>query len=132
MADFSIRVFDTLADLGFPRLANPADFAPGKRRAIESFPTSAWRSLKLRPLPGKANASSEHVRRALETLMERVPITLCAMPTHDEVQALIAGLAASPLYGCATLGNFLCGQAPAYLESAWREGFTVNPQERSD
>ena len=52
---FAIELFDRLAALGWPRLPDASALASSGRFSIESFPTSAWRSLGLKPLPGKAN-----------------------------------------------------------------------------
>src|ERR1700755_1957415 len=65
MAEFSIQLFGALHDAGFPRLMEPLDLPRGTKLAIESFPTSAWRSLKLLPLAGKSKASVGHVRNTL-------------------------------------------------------------------
>lgn len=127
MAEFSIELFDALAISGFLRLDSADDLLPGRRLAIESFPTSAWRSLRLRPLPGKARTSASQLTACTATLGSLVPLTLTRQPSHDELQALVAGLAGLSLLGHLTIGYKLFGSRPTQLLGAWREGFIVNP-----
>ena len=129
---FAIEVFERLAERGWPRLPSASALAPGARFALESFPTSAWRFLGLQPLPGKANRSGASVEEKLDALRRRCALTIRGATTlsHDELQAVVAGLAgigvgAHPLYTFA-----LAGVAPFEREGAWREGFIVNPVAR--
>lgn len=71
---FAIELFDRLAGLGWPRLPDASALASSSRFAIESFPTSAWRSLGLKPLPGKANTPAGMVQEKLAELGCLVPI----------------------------------------------------------
>jgi len=127
MVEFSIRLFDALDDAGYPRLIDLSDLSDGKRLAIESFPTSAWRSLGQKPLMAKSRASVGHVEDRLKGLRELIPISLDEQPSHDELQALIAGLAGLPLLGFTTIGYEFRGTKPVRLDGTWREGFIVNP-----
>jgi hypothetical protein len=129
---FAIEVFGRLAKRGWPRLPSASALAPGGRFAVESFPTSAWRSLGLRPLPGKANRSGASVEDKLDELRGVYPLTIggATSLSHDELQAAVAGLAGigvgeHPLYAFD-----LAGVAPFEREGAWREGFIVNPVAR--
>jgi len=92
MAEFSIQLFDALAEAGYRRLMEAADLSAAKRLAIESFPTSAWRSLGRKPLAGKSKDWLAHVEDRLSALREFIPISLDEQPSHDELQALIADL----------------------------------------
>lgn len=58
MAGFSIELFDALGVHGFPRVHSRDDLVSGRKLAMESFPTSAWRALGLKPLPGKSRTSA--------------------------------------------------------------------------
>ena len=127
MAEFSIQLFDALDNTGYPRLVYPSDLSQKKKVAIESFPTSAWRSLAQKPLMAKSSASVGHVRDRLRALRELIQISLDERPSHDELQALIAGLAGLPLLGFAAIGYSLTGTKPEQLEGTWREEFIVNP-----
>jgi hypothetical protein len=123
---FSISVFDELADRGWPRLAS-AETGPAENLALESFPTAAWRALGLSPLPGKRSATAEvvHLKQTeLELLFSfRVGTPL----SHDEVQALVAGFAGLAVAASLHHAYQLVGLAPLRLEETWREGFIVNP-----
>jgi len=127
MAEFSIQLFDALDCAGHPRLMDPSELCGTKRVAIESFPTSAWRSLGQKPLVAKSRASIAHVEDRLRALRKFIPISLDEEPSHDELQALIAGLAGLPLLGSTAVGYSLTGTTPVQLEGTWREGFIVNP-----
>jgi hypothetical protein len=61
MAAFSIELFDALGAQGFSRVDSSNDLVSGRKLAIESFPTSAWRSLGLKPLPGKSRTSDSQL-----------------------------------------------------------------------
>jgi len=127
MATFSIDLFNALAECGYPRLQHTNDFLTGRKVAVESFPTSAWRTLDLIPLPGKARTSGAQLTEGLTALTSLVPLVLSRAPSHDELQALVAGLAGLPLLGHRKFTNKLFGSRPTQLEGTWREGFIVNP-----
>jgi hypothetical protein len=127
MAQFSIELFDALDVLGFPRVEDLEQLRPGKKLALESFPTSAWRTLNLKPLPGKKKDSGIDVQTALASLVQLVPIRIGTQPTHDELQALIAALAGLPLLGFDSIEFSLFGNKPVRIGGTWREGFIVNP-----
>jgi len=50
-----------------------------------------------KPLVAKSRASVGHVADRLRALRKLIPISLDEQPSHDELQALIAGLAGLPL-----------------------------------
>lgn len=127
MAEFSIELFDALSDYGYPRVESADDLLPGRKLAIESFPTSAWRTLGLKPLPGKARASASQLTTCTATLGGVVPLALTRPPSHDELQAVVAGLAGLSLLNHPNIGWKLFGSKPTRLLGAWREGFIVNP-----
>ena len=124
---FSIELFDELASHGWPRLAaiNPPD--PACRVTIESFPTSAWRKLGLIPLPGKSRATAESVQRKLAELQGLFSLQVRPDLTHDELQALVAGLAGLALERGDPQGYAVEGCPPVQEDGSWREGFIINP-----
>ena len=127
---FSIDFFDALSSLGWPRLSSEAGLGSDERFAIESFPTSAWRGLGLQALPGKAKTPPAMIGAKLGELR-----ALCALAcpddlTHDELQALVAGLAGVAAEGHVALRCNTVGAPPFELEGTWREGFIVNPAMR--
>lgn len=131
MAAFSIELFDALSDRGFPRVQSLDDLVSGRKLSIESFPTSAWRTLGLKPLPAKARTSASQLSAWTTRLLDLVPCTFTRLPTHDELQALVAGLAGLPLIGYQGLSFRLFGSRPTELQGTWREGFIINPAVRS-
>ena len=127
MAEFSIDLFDALGDCGFQRLHNAEEFRPCRKLAIESFPTSAWRSLGLKKLPGKGRTSTSQLASCTAALSSLIRLILARQPSHDELQALVAGLAGLPLLGHNLIETKLFGSKPVRLDGTWREGFIVNP-----
>lgn len=124
---FSIDFFDELSSLGWPRLASEAGLDGDERFAIESFPTSAWRGLGLRPLPGKAKTPPAMIGAKLGELRALCAVACPDDLTHDELQALVAGLAGVAAEGHSALRCETVGAPPFELEGTWREGFIVNP-----
>ncbi len=127
MASFSIELFDALGTRGYQRVQSADDLVSGRKLAIESFPTSAWRTLGLKPLPGKSRTSASQLSTWTTTLTELVPCALTRSPSHDELQALVAGLAGLALLGQQGVTFRLFGSRPVELLGTWREGFIVNP-----
>jgi Protein of unknown function (DUF429) len=130
---FAVDLFDQLASCGYSRLPDKSALFSSNRFAIESFPTSAWRSLGLKPLSGKANTPAGTVQAKLAELCRLLPISVEGAEdlTHDELQALIAGLAGIAVEGHASCAVTLAGVAPFELNGSWREGFIVNPARRA-
>jgi hypothetical protein len=130
---FAVDLFDQLANLGWSRLPDELALSSSSRFALESFPTSAWRSLGLKPLPGKANTPPGAVQAKLAELGRLLPISVegAGDLTHDELQALVAGLAGIAVEGHGACAVALAGVAPFELEGTWREGFIVNPARRA-
>jgi uncharacterized protein DUF429 len=117
--ELSIALFDSLAERGFSRF----DAArPGAPAALEVFPTACWRALGAPPLPGKHGARPEHLARAVEVLRSRFGVRFRGQPTHDELQAAVAGLAGLALEGHAGLAWRAEGAPASQLGGVWREG----------
>ena len=124
---FAIGLFDRLTEVGWPRLPVESALTSSGRFALESFPTSAWRSLGLKPLPGKANTPAGAVQAKVAELRSLSLISTAGDLTHDELQALVAGLAGIAVEGHPAYTFALAGVPPFKLEGLWREGFIVNP-----
>jgi hypothetical protein len=128
---FAVELFDALDIRGWPRLLTAAIPPLRHRCAIESFPTSAWRSLGLVPLPGKAATAPEMVFGRLQSLRALFPLDVSNDLSHDELQALVAGLAGQALDDGNGPGVSIAGVPPRRLEGTWREGFIVNPTRKA-
>lgn len=124
---FAIEFFSALEERGWQRQMN-AD-ATLERCAIEVFPTAAWRALGCKALPAKSASSSDTVATWLERLQMEInrkngSLHLSQSPTHDELQALMAGLVG--LAFASDKGSRSFGSIPFLLDNEWREGFIVN------
>ena len=126
---FSIALYDALETRGWERLSKfGVALGPACRVLIESFPLSAWRSLGIAPLPAKRKARFEHLRNRLDALKELFPLRLSAAPTHDQLQALVSGLAGLAVGRDEWDACAVAGVPPVVEEQYWREGFIVNPK----
>lgn len=122
---FSVDVFGKLQNRGWALYAGLPN--TGARTLFESFPLSAWRSLGIRGLPAKSKHKPDDLKDRLARLLELVPVALDADPTHDELQALVSGLAGAAYEHNFTPGFAAAGASPSLLEGYPREGFIVNP-----
>jgi hypothetical protein len=126
---FSIDVFDALQLAGFERLAAREPLSiPGNGLLLEVFPTSAWRTLGMSCLPAKAKATREDVTERLNVLVERHCLVIHREPTHDELQALVSGLAGIAIARQRAAAYSVHGIPPKKIDGTWREGFIVNPR----
>lgn len=125
---FSIAVFQHLVALGFELWTGRPTTRP---LVLESFPSSAWRSLGLAPLPAKAKASPKHLQDALVELRGLFPIQVEGPLSHDETQALVAAPAGVAVARGCQLGFTSAGTAPSLREDIWYEGFIVNPTRKA-
>lgn len=122
---FSIEVFNELEARGFPRLEV---LDPGcTKAAVESFPTSSWRTLGLKPLPGKRKANEEEIASKLQELCDLLPCQPTSYLTHDELQAAVSGLAGIAMENQHVAGYESSGVRPFQKDGTWREGYIVNP-----
>ena len=122
---FSIAVFDALHALGWPRLESTR--APRGRRALEVFPHAAWRRLGLTPLPAKAKCAPPQLAACALALREAQRVRTNRAPSHDELQALVAGIAGLSLLERDDSAYELLGQPPSLIDDHWREGFILMP-----
>ena len=128
MAQFSIDVFDALESAGWPRFTGTW---PVERAAVETFPSHAWRALGLPSLPGKARRGTrlDEWARRLSTL---VGLKWPRPPSHDELQAVVAGLAGLGLERFGVGACDIHGREPFLEGRSWREGYIVSPSHPAD
>lgn len=126
---FSIEVFNALDALGWPRYGGAQTSA--RHTTVESFPLSAWRSLGLRILPAKAKATEQDIQDRLASLTAMFDLKVDQVPNHDELQALVSGLAGIALLRGDTNAFRIEGVAPFILDGTVREGVIVNPARRT-
>lgn len=124
---FSIALFEAwLEDADWALPGDPA--AASRARVVtESFPTAAWRALGLPPLAGKARASIADVQQAGARLQTRTGIALDEVRTHDQLQAVVGGIAGAWWAAGRTERVQLAGAAPFRLDGSWREGYIMLP-----
>jgi hypothetical protein len=124
---FSVGVFDALCNLGWTRLLRVGvALQLNSRVAIESFPSSAWHSLGIAPLPAKQKTKSPDFEPRLLALGSILPLHLSGRPTHDQLQAVVAGLAGLAIEMNAWNACAVAGLPPFACDGYWREGFIVN------
>jgi len=123
---FSIALFDRLTAAGWnlPSMALPATDG---RMLTETFPTAAWRALGLTPLAGKSKCGPADVQQGITRLTDAVDIRMTGVQTHDDLQAVVGGIApAWWLAGRSDRVTF-AGVPPFRLAGSWREGFIILP-----
>ena len=124
---FSIEVFDALCELSWLRLSSVGAALHANRRVvIESFPLSAWRSLRITPLPAKRKTKSTDLEARLQALGGILPLHLSSTPTHDQLQAVVAGLAGLAVEKNNWNACVAAGVPPFADDGCWREGFILN------
>jgi hypothetical protein len=125
--EFFIQVFDVFQARGWGRF-DPARWRPGYLAVIESFFKAAWLSLGLPYLPAKKKARDRDIRRHLEYLVSAGLIAGDGpTPTHDQLQALVAGLGGLGVSANTAHRYQAVGVPPFILDGTWREGYIVNP-----
>jgi hypothetical protein len=126
--EFSIDVFAELISHG-ARLACSPRIEPSTDHllVLESLPLSAWRKLKIPPLPAKSKATEADCAERFFAVAKLFGLKSTLRPSHDELQALIAGLGGVAILGGNTHGYLAEGSPPFRHEGCWVEGFIVNP-----
>ena len=125
--EFSIRVFDVFQARGLERY-DPTTWRSDHLSVIESFPMRAWRSLGQPCLPAKSKARDTDIREQLERLVHLGVVTNGGpMPTHDQLQALVAGLGGLGVATGAVHRYEAVGAKPLLFDDTWREGYIVSP-----
>lgn len=98
--EFSIELFDELLRIGNASLADslPSSQAPSsKYYLLECFPTSTWRTSRLKPLPKKS--SKPGLQAYVRALGAAYGLPSFQTQSHDDLQAVVAGLAAMAVCG---------------------------------
>jgi hypothetical protein len=123
---FSIALFERLTMReGFTL---PGDESPTDGLFVtETFPTAAWRALGLTALPGKAATKPHDMEAARERLALATGIELPSHITHDQLQAVVGGIAGVRWAGGEHAAVQLAGLPPFRLDGCWREGYIMVP-----
>lgn len=97
--EFCVTVFDELLARPGVVLADPSVRAPspGGYLVLECFPTSAWRSSGLTPLPAKQKKPD--LAPWVEALAVKYKLPSTSIATHDDLQAVVASLTAAAAVG---------------------------------
>lgn len=126
--EFCMDVYDGLCRRGWKRLSTQNH--PGawpERVLVESYPYAAWRSLGLHPLPSKRRARVSDLAAGFAALDAVVPLQVNRPPNHDQLQAIVGGIAGLALEAQDLGAARFLGQSPRREEGHWREGFIVLP-----
>jgi hypothetical protein len=132
---FSIDVFTHLVGLSATLLSKRKGAKHPKRFLIlESFPRAAWKSLGIIPLPSKKRCRHRpwYLHHRLRRPQELYRFRVKSLPTHDELQALIAGLAGIGILEGNSGGYIAVGSPPKHVDGVTVEGFIVNPRKNSE
>lgn len=124
---FSIALFEALLGAADWALPGAPQATPQARVVTESFPTAGWRALGLSPLMAKGRASVADVQEAGARLQARTGITLEQVRTHDQLQAVMGGIAGAWWAAGLTDRVQLAGAPPFRLDGSWREGYIMVP-----
>ncbi len=128
-AEFCVDVYDALCRRGWKGLAasdQPRD--SGEHLLVESYSFAAWKALGVRPLPAKKRATVCDLAEAFVALQATVPVTVNRPPNHNQLQAIVGGLAGLALETRNPAGARIVGSTPRREGGHWREGFIVVPQ----
>lgn len=114
--EFSIEVFERLLAKPGVVLANSTipESAAGYT-VLECFPTSAWRSSALTPLPGKSK--KPHLGEFIDALTAAYRLPSAPIATHDDLQAVMAALTAAGVAGGPAI-SVPCGIPSTVLSAA--------------
>lgn len=127
--EFSIAIFARLVKRGAALAESPVIQLPREKLlVVESLPLSAWRKLKIPALPAKAKSTMSDCENRFEELKRRVGPNLAMPSSHDELQALVAGLGGIAVLAQDHDGYVAEGAPPFEHKGVWVEGFIVNPK----
>ena len=88
---------------------------------------SAWKKIGIPVLPAKGKAKLSDISDRLGRLRDLFQVQLDGIPSHDQLQAVVAGLAGIAMEAGWRNGFETCGMPPTLEDGYWREGFIVNP-----
>jgi len=130
---FSTEVFRLLAQSNVISLVTESTIEISTQRIllVETYPYSAWKSLKIEPLPGKKNPScnSARIEGFAKTLEQSCLLPSVGKPSHDELSALVAGLAGVAIAAKDGTRYIALGTTPKSTpEEYLLEGYIVNPR----
>jgi len=127
-AEFCIDIYDALCRRGWKRLETrePSSLAP-QRVLIESYPHAAWKSLGLKALPTKRLTKVSDLAEAMVALRTLIPLTVNRPPNHDQLQAIVGGLAGLAIAELNSHEALIVGHPPRREQGHWREGFIALP-----
>jgi len=128
---FAISVFSVLNKTGHISLVTEPKIAVPARGIllIETYPHSAWKKLGIRPLARKQKCTAAQIFQNAGELRRRFGLPETRTPTHDELSALVAGLAGVAIAGENTSGYIVSGLPPKLVPEGYIvEGYIVNPR----
>jgi hypothetical protein len=130
---FSTEVFRLLAQGNMISLVTEPiiEISPQRILLVETYPYSAWKSLKVDPLPGKRNPScnSDKIASVAKTLEQSLLLPSVGKPSHDELSALVAGVAGVAIAAKDESRYIALGTAPKWTPEGYLlEGYIVNPR----
>jgi hypothetical protein len=127
---FSIEVFRLLVQQGCQLAESESISLPSSSvLLLESYPHAAWCMLGITPLPGKKKKPSETTRKErVIDIQRRCPLLIEETPNHDELQALVAGLAGLAIINGNPSGYSVFGKKPVHQDGQILEGFIVCPK----
>ena len=127
---FSIDLFARLTERGCQLVGGSSVALPkGQMLVVESFPTSAWRELRIVPLPAKKRKVGDEERAIRLQILERLfGFRAPSLPNHDELQALVAGLVGIAILAGDPSGYLALGEPACQVDGVTVEGFIVNPR----
>lgn len=128
---FAINVFAALNQTGYVSLVTePRIVVPARGiLLVETYPHSAWKKLGIRPLARKQKCTPEQIARNAGELKRRFKLPETKNPTHDELSALVAGLAGVAIADENASGYIASGVPPKLVPEGYIvEGYIVNPR----
>jgi len=130
---FSTEVFRFLAQDNIISLVTEPiiEMSPQRILLVETYPYSAWKSLNIGSLPGKRNPSCNSAQIALvaKNLEQSFLLPSVGKPSHDELSALVAGLAGAAIAAKKESRYVASGTAPKWTPEGYLlEGYIVNPR----
>jgi hypothetical protein len=128
---FAIDIFSVLNRSGLVSLVTETKIAmPAKGiLLVETYPYSAWHKLNIQPPPSKRKSTLERIIRCAQEVKIRFQLPKTKIPTHDELSALVAGLAGVAIAEGNESGYTASGVPPNLTSQGHLvEGYIANPR----